>query len=118
MKKRGDWIRKTWMIDNIFSVWRADFFHRHPFDPALIYGHGIDLEICYHARKENRLIYICENAEVRKITDIGYTMNRMNMTADERRKNGYINMSEVLSKRYGFDFWNFLTRSYVTPDLQ
>ena len=116
MKARGA-DHKTWMVDNICSTWRADFFEAHPFDPALIYGHGIDLELCYFARKEKRNIWIAEGAQVKKVTDIGYQMNRMRMTADERRQKGFANMTEVLSKRYGPDYWNFLTKSYVTDEM-
>jgi hypothetical protein len=109
--------RQTWMIDNIASMYRADFFDAHPFDPRLIYGHGIDLEICYMARKENRSLWICEGAEVEKITDIGYTMQRMNMTADERNRKAMANMKEILVPQYGPDFWGFLTREHVTDEL-
>ena len=108
MKKPG----KTWFIDNIASMWRSDFFMAHPFDPALTYGHGIDLELCYNARKEGREIWITDAARVRKVTDIGYTMNRMNMSAEDRRRNAFANMTAVLSKRYGPDYWNILTKSY------
>jgi hypothetical protein len=128
MKARGAGNRQTWMIDNICSMYRSDWFQEHRFDPDLIYGHGIDLEICYHARKEGRGLWITEGAQVRKITDIGYQFpviasgkvnieNRMKMTAEDRRKNAFRNMTDVLSKRYGYDYWNFLTKSYVSEAM-
>ena len=129
MKARGGPFRRTWMIDNICSIYRTDFFNAHPFDPALIYGHGIDLEICYHARRENRRLWIAEGAQVRKITDIGYQLpvttngntvieNRMNMTANDRNHRAMENMREVLIPRYGPDFWGVLTREFVTDNLK
>jgi hypothetical protein len=118
MKARGAGNRQTWMIDNICSMYRSDWFQEHRFDPDLIYGHGIDLEICYHARKEGRGLWITEGAQVRKITDIGYTMDRMNMTAEDRRRKAYANMTQVLSARYGAGYWQFLTNSHRTADME
>lgn len=118
MKYRDGVNRRTWMLDNICSMYKADFFDAHPFDPDLIYGHGIDLEICYHARKEGRSLWIVESSQVKKVTDIGYSMRRMNMTAEERRRNGFANMSAILTQRYGPDFWNFLTRSYLPEGMK
>ena len=94
--------RQVWMIDNISSLYRADWFDSiGRFDPELIYGWGIDLETAYIARQQKRTLWVCEDAKVRKITDIGYTMDRMNMTADRRRELARENMVSVLTKKYG-----------------
>jgi GT2 family glycosyltransferase len=100
--RRGVGCRQTWMIDNISSLYRADWFDEiGRFDPALKYGWGVDLETCYLARKQKRTLWVCEDAVVKKVTDIGYTMNRMNMSADKRRELASRNMVEVLNDKYG-----------------
>ena len=103
LKTRGGiGCRETWMIDNISSLYRADWFDSiGRFDPELKYAWGIDLETCYLARKSGRTLWVCEDAPVRKTTNIGYTMNRMNMSADERTRLARANMIEVLERKYG-----------------
>lgn len=103
MKARGGkGYRRTWMIDNIMSVWRADWFDSiGRFDPALVYGWGSDLETCYQARSNGKTIWIAEGARVKKVTNIGYTMGRMNMSSEARAQFASENMREVLSRKYG-----------------
>lgn len=118
MKARGGTApRQTWMIDNICSMYRADWFENNSFNPALIYGHGIDLEICYKAREQWRTLWIVESSQVKKVTDIGYTMGRMNMSAEDRRRLSFANMTGVLSACYGAHYWDYLTRMYVTDAM-
>lgn len=112
MKTKANFVcRETWMIDNIASLWRADWFNKNGrFDPRLIYGWGIDLETCYKARKQDKKIFIHELARVEKITDIGYTMNRMNMSADDRQVKASQNMHEILGEKYGRGWWELFTK--------
>jgi hypothetical protein len=110
--------RRTWMLDNIACLYRAAWWDKHPFDPAMVYGWGIDLETCHSARAEGRGLWIDERSQVRKITDIGYTMNRMNMSADERRKLAGENMRTRLQEKYGTDYWNRMILEGVTSDMQ
>jgi hypothetical protein len=106
----GDGPRRTWMIDNIASLYRAEWFDSiGRFDPALVYAWGIDLETCWKARRDGRGLYVHEGCKVRKVTDIGYTMGRMNMSAVERRAKAGANMAAVLSNRYGPDWWERMT---------
>lgn len=94
--------RETWMIDNISSLYRADWFDSiGRFDPELVYAWGIDLETCWLARKQGRTLWVCEDAPVRKTTNIGYTMQRMNMSADDRTRLARANMVSVLERKYG-----------------
>ena len=93
--------RRAWMIDNIAALYRADWFDANPFDPELIFAWGIDLELGYKARLAKKSMYISEPAGIKKVTDIGYSMNRMGMTADERREKARANMNEVFTKKYG-----------------
>jgi len=98
----GDAPRRTWMIDNISSLYRADWFDSiGRFDPELVYAWGIDLETCWLARKQGRTLWVCEDAPVRKTTNIGYTMQRMNMSADDRQRLARANMIDVLERKYG-----------------
>ena len=115
LKNRGSHdFRRTWFIDNIASIWKADWLDRiGRINKDLIYAYGIDVEMCYLARKQNKSIWIDENIEVKKITDIGYKMNRMNMTAEDRRKLAWDNTVEVFSKKYGPDWYDKLYNQYI-----
>jgi GT2 family glycosyltransferase len=94
--------RKVWMIDNIAALWRADWFESvGGFDPKFTYGWGPDLELAHLARSQNKTLYVSEPAGVKKITDIGYEMQRMNMTAEERKTLARVNMREVMTSKYG-----------------
>ena len=112
-------VRQTWMIDNIASLYRADWFDSIGwFDPAYTYAWGIDLETCYRARKQGRSIWIDDRVQVEKITNIGYSMNRMNMTADERGRLAYTNMMAVGMRKYGGYFWKMMTEDFVDDNLR
>ena len=106
----GDEPRRTWMVDNIASLYRADWFDAQGrFDAQLVYAHGIDLEMCYKARKQGKSLWVDERVRMEKITNIGYSMQRMNMTALQRAANAQANMNDVLIPRYGYDYWQRLT---------
>ncbi len=108
--------REVWMIDNICSMYRADWFDRMGrFEKELIYAHGVDLEMSYFARRDGKKLLVDERVEVKKTTDIGYTMDRMNMTAKERNSKAYKNMCEVLEKKYGGDWWKKIVKSHIKP---
>jgi len=109
--------RQTWMIDNIASLWRADWFDSSgAFDPCLKYGWGIDLETCWKARRDGRSLWVHEGVRVKKITDIGYAMRRMNMSAGARQHLAGANMAAVLSERYGPKWWSRMTEEFVRED--
>jgi hypothetical protein len=120
MRWRHDFgYRQTWMIDNIAALYRADWFDKiGRFDPEMRYAWGIDLETCYKARKEGRSLWICEDEQVKKVTNIGYTMDRMNMSADDRSKKAGDNMREVLYRKYGPGYWDLMMEAYVTDEMQ
>ncbi len=114
----GEQPRKTWMIDNIASVFRADWFDSIGwFDPKLIYAWGIDLETCYLARRANKTLWVDERVKVKKITNIGYKMNRMNMAAEDRIKLADTNMREILKEKHGKNYWNKMTKKFITPEM-
>lgn len=100
----------TWMLDTIAVFWRAEWFDSIGwFDERLIYAWGIDLETSYLARRAHKRMMVAPWPRVRKITDIGYKMNRMCMTAEDRCRLARQNMVEVLSQKYGKD-WEYLMR--------
>lgn len=109
--------RRVWMLDNIATFWRKDWLDSiGRFDPRLTYAWGIDLETSYLARKQNKVLMVSDNISVNKTTDIGYSMNRMNMSAYDRRAKAYANMKEVLSQRYGPDWESIMRNAYVNPE--
>lgn len=96
--------RQTWMVDNIASLVRANWFKKNKFDPDLIYGWGIDLEMCWKARTQGRTIWISESSCIKKETNIGYKMNRMNMSARDREFRASENANQVFTEKYGLDW--------------
>jgi len=111
--------RRTWMIDNIASLYKAEWFDSiGRFDAELVYGWGIDLETCYLARKAGKSLWVDERVQIKKVTDIGYAMDRMNMKAHVRRVNASKNMQAVLSKRYGSMWRNEILGKYRTAEMK
>jgi hypothetical protein len=109
--------RRTWMIDNIASLYRADWFDENGrFDPALKYAWGIDLETSFKARTQGRSLWVDERSWIKKVTNIGYTMERMNMGSSEREQLAGQNMAEVLSGRYGPNWWGRMLNEEVSND--
>lgn len=113
----GNQPRRTWFIDNIFSMFRAEWFDEiGGFDPELRYAWGIDLETCWKARQQGRGLYVHEGARIRKITDVAYNMNRMGMTAQERNNRAGQNMAIILQQKYGDDWWKIMTEQFVESE--
>lgn len=109
----GDQPRQVHHTDHIAMLVRADWFNGiGRLDPSLYLAHGTCLETCYKARRDGRSIWMHEGATIRKHQDIGYTMNRMGMTAEERRQAARLNMDDVLIPRYGPDYWQRLQNEY------
>ena len=109
--------RRTWMIDNIASLWRADWFNENDrFDPELKYAWGIDLETCFKARTQGRSLWVDERSRIKKVTNIGYDMERMNMKASNREQLAGQNMADVLSGRYGANWWERMLKEDVNND--
>lgn len=95
-------IRQTNMIDNIFSMYRADWFNSiGRFDRELTFAWGIDLETSYLARKQGKKLVVLDGVLVRKISNIGYQMKRMGMTAEDRFKLASQQMNEKMTRKYG-----------------
>ena len=77
---------------------------------------GIDLETDI-SRENKRTLWIDEDIQVRKETNIGYKMDRMHMKATDRSKLAKKNMDDILSAKYGKNYmWKMLNR-FVTKDM-
>lgn len=103
MKSRGGVApRQVPMIDNICALYRRSWWDGvGGFDSRFVYGWGPDLELGYIARQQARSLWIDEHTWVRKITNIGYKMNRMRMSAEDRVLNASSNMDRVMTLKYG-----------------
>eukprot|EP00127_Corallochytrium_limacisporum_P002689 Clim_evm125s134 gene=Clim_evmTU125s134 len=100
--------RTTWMIDNIFAMWRGDWYFRFGrFDPLLTYAWGVDVETSFIATVFNMKVVVAESILVSKETDVGYTMNRMGMQKNDRRLNAREEVCAVYRARFGADIWRY-----------
>lgn len=106
--------RKTFLVDNIAALWRADWLNSvGRFDPLLTFGWGVLPETCWKARRDGKELYIHEGVQIKKVTDIGYTMDRMGMTAEERRIRASAQVKGILGTRYGPDYLEKLGKEFA-----
>ncbi len=119
LKSRGsETYRETWFIDNICSLYRADWFNSiGRFDSKLTFAWGIDLETGYIARKQGRTLWVDESIEVKKVTNIGYKMERMNMSREDRTSLARENMDKILNIKYGSNYFEKMIKENVTEDM-
>lgn len=97
--------RRTYLIDNIAALWRADYLNSiGRFRPELTMGWGVLPETCWMARRDKKTIWIHEGTVVKKVSNIGYEMERMNMTASERARFASAEARLILEPIYGPDF--------------
>lgn len=117
LKNRTNAPRQVWMLDNICTLWQADWFNSiGRFDTRMTYAWGVDLETSYLARKQGKRLYVHNEAVVYKETDIGYNMNRMGESADDRRKNAAQQMENILKEKYGDNWSKIIREDYVEDD--
>ena len=106
--------RRTWGIDHLFTMWRADWFNSvDRFDHELSYAWGLAEETCWQARRDGKSLWVHEGIKMKKHHNIGYEMNRMNMTGEERGKNAMNNVSKVMFKKYGKDWMEKFSEEFV-----
>ena len=97
--------RRTYLIDNIAALWRADYLNEiGRFRKELTMGWGVLPETCWMARRDRRTIWIHEGTVIKKISNIGYTMKRMNMTAGVRARLASTEARLILTPIYGPDY--------------
>jgi len=118
MKTRGgEEPRRTWLLDNIAALWRADWLDSiGGFPPCLTMAWGCDFETCYLARKAGKSVWIHEGTHIKKVSQIGYTMDRMGMTAQERGSAAGEEMRLYLTEKYGKEFNKRLHSEYKRPE--
>lgn len=110
--------RQVWHIDNICALWRASWFDSvGGFDPALTYAWGVDLETSWKARRDGLKLMVHDGTRIKKVSNIGYQMERMNMTAQEREQNAGSEMEHVLEKKYGRHWWERMTGEFITFEM-
>lgn len=110
-------VRRTYLIDNIAALWRADYLNSiGRFRPELTMGWGVLPEVCWKARRDRKTIWIDERVRVKKVSNIGYDMNRMNMTAKERATKASAEARAVLEPIYGPDYNEKLNHEWVRHD--
>ena len=95
----------VYFVDNIFSCYRAKWFNKiGRFNPKLTYAWGIDIETGYFADIDKKKIILDNSIQVEKETNIGYKMNRMNMSSDERIKNASKQINSYFINKYGINY--------------
>ena len=97
--------RKIWGVDYISTVFRAEYLNKiGRFRKELIYMWGVPGECNWKARKNGWNVYVADHYSMKKHTNIGYTMNRMNMEAQTRRELASANSDEILIPIYGENY--------------
>jgi len=90
---------RVWMIDNLAALYRAEWFDSvGRFDRAQTYAWGVDLELSFVARCQGRSIWRDDRVQIEKISQIGYTLNRMNMSKNQRGRHARTQMNARWSK--------------------
>jgi hypothetical protein len=106
--------RRTYLVDNIAALWRADYLNSiGRFRRELTMAWGVLPEVCWMARRDRKTIWIHEGTLIKKVSNIGYSMGRMNMTADERAKLASAEARRVLEPIYGPQFNEKLGHEWV-----
>ena len=104
-------LEQVYFVDNIFSCYKASWFDKiGRFQPNLTYAWGIDIETGYFADRDNKKIILDHSVQVKKETNIGYKMDRMNMTADDRKAKATKEMEDYFEKTYGSSYKHLLYR--------
>ena len=106
--------RRIWGVDYISTLFRAEYFNAiGRFRKELPMMWGTIGECNYKARKAGYHIYVHDGYTMRKITDIGYTMNRMNMSSVERRDKATREANAILEPIYGVDYREKFRYEYI-----
>jgi len=94
--------RRAWGIDYISTLFRAKHFNdigRYREELTMMWG--VPGECNWKARKKGLHIYVHDGYSMSKHTDIGYKMDRMNMTSKERRELASAESDRILEPIYG-----------------
>ena len=69
---------------------------------------GIDIETGMFARRDGRSVYVHDGVRIKKETNVGYKLDRMGMTAEDREKRAGEQMIKVLTDKYGPNAWEMV----------
>lgn len=108
--KGNNEIRSAPYLDNMCTIYKSDWFNKNGrFNPEMTYAWAIDVETGYQARMDGYKVCVDDSVQIKKITNIGYTMNRMNQSAIDRHNNAYNQMNTYFSNKYGPN-WGYISR--------
>ena len=71
------------------------------------------METSYLARRDGKKLLLINDYQIRKISDIGYNMNRMNMSSNDRYKKARNQVDVHFKKKYGEKYNEILMNSYI-----
>ena len=99
----GGKTRETWGTDfYLAGLVRASWFNKiGRFNPKLRFGWGVCSEVNWMARRDGMKILLHNEVIIHKETNIGYVMDRMNMTAEDRGTLSSDEMNYILDQKYG-----------------
>jgi hypothetical protein len=110
--------RQTFGMDCLATMYRADWFDGiGGYTPELTYGWGMDLEVSWKARKDNKTSWISEECVMHKELSIAYKMGRWSVTPEERNKAGHAEADKVLGDKYGPMYTEKLMWEFSTPSM-
>jgi hypothetical protein len=113
LRPRKDRPRRIWGIDYISTLFRAEYLNQiGRFRKELTMMWGVPGECNWKARKNGWHIYVHDGYSMLKETNIGYTMDRMNMTAEDRSRLASEESDEILTPIYGENYRGKFGREY------
>jgi len=113
MKPRGTKPRRVYGVDYIAALINAEKLNAiGRFRKELTFMWGVQGECNMLARKNGWHIYVHDGYIMHKETNIGYKMDRMNMTAKDRSRLAGKERVEILEPIYGKDFGKKFRHKY------
>ena len=110
--------RKTFGMDCLATMYRADWFDSiGGYTPELTYGWGMDMEVSWKARRDDKTSWISEDCCMHKDLSVAYKMGRWDVTPEIRNTEGNKEADKVLGDKYGPMYIEKLMWEYATPDM-
>lgn len=112
-------VRQVYALENVCPLYKAEPFNKlGRWRKELSFGWGISSELYWKARKENLRIFTHDGYVMYKDTFIGYKMDRMNMTGEERSRIASQQSKDVLAPIYGENWQEKLSHEYITSEMK
>ena len=110
--------RRIWGVDYISTLFREEYFNKiGGFRKELPMMWGAIGECNYKARKEGYHLYVHDGYTMKKITNIGYTMERMNMSSTDRKNLATKQADGVLIPIYGKNYRDIFKYEYIEQGI-